>query len=109
MEKMTINERIKLLRTENGLSQAELGKALGIGQSTVAAHERSHDPNIYSLIAYADFFECTLDYLAGREDAPLPYALTEQERALLQAFRALNPQTKEYALENMKLLEQKLG
>lgn len=101
---MTLNERLKMLRTENDLTQAELAKALSIGQTTVAAYEKSHDPNIYSLIAYADFFECSLDYIAGREGGNLPYALTEQERELIRTFRSLKPNAKTYACEQLKLL-----
>ena len=101
---MSINERLKLLRTENNLTQSQLAQKLNIGQTTVAGYEKDHDPNIYSLIAYADYFGCTVDYLVGREAAPLPYALTEQERALLQDFRKLKPQAREYAAESIKSL-----
>ena len=106
MDNMTINERLKMLRTENDLTQTELAKKLGIAQTTVAAYEKSHDPNIYSLIAYADFFECSLDYLAGREQAPLPYALSPQERELVQKFRSLKPPIRSFAFEQLKLLSE---
>ena len=54
---MEICEKLKALRRENGLTQAELAKRLKISQTTVAAYENgAHDPNIYSLIAYADHF-----------------------------------------------------
>ena len=101
---MTINQRIKELRIENGLTQKQLADSIGIAQTTVATHEKSHDPNIYCLIKYADFFECTLDYLAGREQAPLPYALSKPERELIQTFRKLKPQAKEYALQELQAL-----
>ncbi len=104
MDSLTINERLKLLRTENGLTQSELAEKLKIGQTTVSGYEKSHDPNIYCLIKYADFFECTLDYLAGREQAPLPYALSKPERELIQTFRKLKPQAKEYALQELQAL-----
>ena len=104
MDDMTINERLKMLRTENELTQTELAKKLGIAQTTVAAYEKSHDPNIYSLIAYADFFECTLDYLAGREEGALPYALSNEERELIQSYRSLKPSVRTYASEQLKLL-----
>lgn len=61
-------------------------------------------PQLDSLIAYADYFECTLDYLAGREKAPLPYALTEEEREMVRLFRALKPQTKALAKKQLSLL-----
>ena len=106
MDNMTINERLKMLRTENGLTQTELAKALKIGQTTVAAYERSHDPNLFSLLAYADFFDCSLDYLAGREEGALPYALSEQERELVRSFRSLKPSVRKYAFEQLKLLSE---
>ena len=101
---MTINERIKELRTENGMTQKQLADAVGIPQTTVACHEKSHDPNIYILIKYADFFECTLDYLAGREEGVLPYALSTEERELIQSFRSLKPSVRKFAFEQIKLL-----
>ena len=104
MEKMTINERLKELRIENGLTQKQLADKLGLGQTTIATHEKSHMPQLDSLVAYADYFGCTLDYLAGREDAPLPFALTEQERELIKVFRSLRSEMREYALENLKLI-----
>ena len=104
MDNMTINERIKELRTENGLTQKQLADAVGIPQTTVACHEKSHDPNIYILMKYADFFECSLDYLAGREEGALPYALSNEERELIQSFRSLKPIVRKYAFEQLKLL-----
>ena len=101
---MTINERLKELRIENGLTQKQLADRLGLGQTTIATHEKSHMPQLDSLIAYADYFECTLDYLAGREQAPLPYALSEAERELVRLFRTLKPQTKELAKQQLALL-----
>ena len=106
MDYMTINERLKELRIENGLTQKQLADKIGLGQTTVASHEKSHTPTLDNLVAYADFFECSLDYLAGREEAPLPYALSEQERELVQAFRALRPSAKKFALAQMRLLSE---
>lgn len=106
MEKMTINERIKELRIENGLTQKQLADAIGTSQTTVASHEKSHDPNIYILMKYADFFECTLDFLAGRETGDLPYVLSAQERELVKAFRGLNPDCRTYALKQICLLSE---
>lgn len=104
MDSMTINERLKELRIENGLTQKQLADKLGLGQTTIATHEKSHMPQLDSLIAYADYFGCTLDYLAGREKAPIPFALSDHERELLKVFRSMKPKTQEFALENLKLL-----
>ena len=103
---MTINERLKELRVENGLTQKQLADALGVGQTTIAAHEKDHMPKLDSLLAYADYFDCSLDYLAGREEGALPYALSEQERELVRSFRSLKPSVRNYAFEQLKLLSE---
>ncbi len=63
---MKISEILKNIRLENGLTQKELSERLEIGQATIACYERGQrEPHIVNLIAYADFFECSLDYLVG--------------------------------------------
>lgn len=104
MDKMSINERLKELRVENGLTQKQLADKIGLGQTTVASHEKAHTPTLDCLIAYADFFECSLDYLAGREEGALPYVLSNEERELIQSYRSLKPSVRTYASEQLKLL-----
>lgn len=53
---MKLNERLKMLRLQRGMTQTELAAALRIGQTTVAAYENgTHEPQIFSLLSYADF------------------------------------------------------
>ena len=60
---------LKDLRKNRNLTQFQLSQALKIGQATIAGYENgSREPHINSLIAYANFFECSVDYLLGRED-----------------------------------------
>ena len=93
---MTINERLKMLRVENGLTQTQLAQALNIGQTTVAAYEKSHDPNIYNLVAYAKYFKCSLDFLAGIEESYSDLILySDDERKLIKEFRRLSPNAKQ--------------
>ena len=106
---MTFSEKSRFLRKEKGLSQVQLAKALNISKACISMIEiGKNEPTAITLIRYADFFECTVDYLLDREDdfgnvtvqgsAP---ALTLQERELLDIFRALRPehqaQISEYA------------
>lgn len=97
---MKLHERLKYLRTESGLTQTQLAKKLNVGQTTIAAYENgTHEPQLYSLIAYAGFFGCSLDYIAGRtEDAGMfcaeTYAPPKDEQKLLAAYRALNADLK---------------
>ena len=64
-------ERLKELRTENKLSQAELSKALG-GEITAAAiglwELNKRVPNLDAVILLANYFNVSLDYIAGLEE-----------------------------------------
>ena len=62
-------ERLKDLRVEKGLTQAELAKLTGISQAGIAKWETGdRKPSIDCLIILAKFFKCTLEYLVGMED-----------------------------------------
>lgn len=60
-------DRIRQLRKENGLTQQEVAKALGVGQTTVANYENgTRLPDFEKLSAFADLYQVTSDYLLGR-------------------------------------------
>lgn len=62
-----INQRLKQLRTENHLTQAQLAEILGIAKTTLAAYEQGKsEPNIVLLIRMANYFCVTVDYLIGK-------------------------------------------
>lgn len=66
---MDINEKIKELRTEKGLTQKELSKALGIGQSTISEWEKGiYEPTASAIKVLAIYFDVSADYLLGLED-----------------------------------------
>ncbi len=66
---MTFAERSRCLRKEKGLSQVELAKALNVSKACISMIEiGKNEPTAITLIKYADFFECSIDYLLGRED-----------------------------------------
>jgi len=66
---ITFGERVRELRKEKGLSQIELAKNVGVGKSVISLWELNEcEPTLSKLIALADFFNVTLDYLAGREE-----------------------------------------
>lgn len=59
---------IKDLRIENNLTQKELADKLGVTNKSVWAYENGYAvPPIETLIKLADTFNCTVDYLVGRE------------------------------------------
>ena len=65
--------KIKELRTTKGISQAELGRFVGVERSTICQYEkgtRMPDNNI--LIKIADYFGVSVDYLLGRNEIKNP-------------------------------------
>lgn len=67
--------RMRDLREDAELSQAELAEALGIAQTTYSGYERGfREPSLDMLCQIADFFHTSTDYLLGRTDNPVPPA-----------------------------------
>ena len=66
---ITINERIKDLRTERGLTQKQLADAVGIAYSTYGDYEQDDYfiPHT-AVITLAKYFGVTADYLLGLSD-----------------------------------------
>ena len=63
------SERLKLLREERRAYQRELAEYLGISLRAYQFYEDGeHEPNIKKLIALADYYGVTIDYLVGRTD-----------------------------------------
>ena len=60
--------RLKELRIKKNIKQQDLAKALNITKQSVSNWENGKRlPNIEILILLADFYNCSLDYLVGRE------------------------------------------
>lgn len=66
---MKFCERIRLLRTEKGMTQKEAAAGLDIGYRAYQCYEYDQRyPDVPGLIAIADYFDVSLDYLVGRSD-----------------------------------------
>ena len=66
---MSFAERLRLLRTERQLSQVQVAAGIGIAWRNYQRLEAQTSlPNYRNLLALADFFQVSLDYLAGRTD-----------------------------------------
>lgn len=64
-----IAERLRALRKEKNMRQADVAKLLGIGVRTYQYYEGDeHRPDYEMLIKLADFFEVSTDYLLGRTE-----------------------------------------
>ncbi len=61
-------ESLKELRREHRLGQAELAAAIGVSNGIVSLWENGRrEPTLSHLVAIADYFQVSLDYLAGRK------------------------------------------
>lgn len=62
-------ERLRTLREEKEIGQIAFAKALDVGKSTVSQWETGRsEPTLSNLVAIAEYFDVSLDYLAGRVD-----------------------------------------
>lgn len=62
-------ERIRELRLEHGLTQEEVGEIIGVKRYSVYSYEKGRAcPEMKGLVALADYFGVSMDYLAGRTD-----------------------------------------
>lgn len=68
---MIIFERLKLLRKDRGVTQKEIASSVGVSEVSYQRFEYGTvRPSLETLIALADYFEVSLDYLVGRSDDP---------------------------------------
>ena len=62
-------KNLKALRIKHNLSQKEIGKIFHASQNTVSQWESGTRKPSYEIIQeIADYFQCSTDYLLGRED-----------------------------------------
>ena len=63
--------RLKELRKQSGATQKQMGEYLGITTRAYQYYEEGNRyPDFESLLALADYFKTSLDYLVGRSDDP---------------------------------------
>ncbi len=65
---------LRKLRKQDGLTQTDLGKALGLSYSTISMYERGErEPDFETFEIIADFFNVDIDYLMGKSDIKNKY------------------------------------
>ena len=68
---MALPDRLKELRKTKQISQKELASIINISARAWRFYESGdREPTITNLIALADYFDVSLDYLVGRSDDP---------------------------------------
>lgn len=65
---MKLKDNLRFLRRKAGLTQAELAKKMHLRQYNISDYEIGRiEPNIQTLIRFADIFDVSLDFLVGRK------------------------------------------
>lgn len=87
--------RLKQLRLENNMSQRALAAKIKSSQKAIDLWEKGiTEPKASVIVALANVFECTADYLLGREDdlgnVNVMRDLSEGEKEALAVFGKLD-------------------
>ena len=92
-----IGQRLKSLRLLRGKTQQDLADVLNISRSAYALYEAGRRQLGYeSLLALADFYGISLDYLFGRTEVrETMNTFTSEERHLLKPYRSLDGRGRE--------------
>jgi transcriptional regulator with XRE-family HTH domain len=65
------NQRLKEIRINHNITQKQLSIDLGLSERGIQSYELGErKPGLDALIALADYFNVSLDYLTGRSDNP---------------------------------------
>lgn len=68
---MSFSERLKELRLAKNLTQKQVYEAVGMSAIGYQRYEYGdREPAYQKLIALADYFDVSIDYLVGRTDNP---------------------------------------
>jgi len=93
-------KNLRVLRINKGISQQQLAEVVGVSQQSVNKYERQTvEPDITTLMALADYFGTTVDFLIGHTpgagyDPRQELELTKEELSLVRDMRKLTSEEK---------------
>lgn len=68
---LDFGSNLKQIRTSEHLTQKQLAEATNLGVRTIQQYEANdRKPTFDALIALADYFNVSIDYLVGRSEDP---------------------------------------
>lgn len=68
---MSFPERLKSLRKESNVEAREVFQSTGLSRAAYYMYEKGErEPTLSRLVALSNFFNVSIDYLAGRTDNP---------------------------------------
>lgn len=94
-------KNLKKLRLKKGISQQKLADIIGLSQQSINKYENhAIEPDIDTLIAFADYFHTSVDYLIGHTDIDhiiekvKKYDLNCEETEVIDGYRNLSVKEK---------------
>lgn len=98
---MTFGERLTQVRKRKSLSQADVGKKIGINGDAYGRYERNEvKPTIEMAVKIAQALEVSLDYLTGNSDVELDKATLDR----VQEVTKLPEKDKDYIFVTLDAL-----
>lgn len=92
MDPKSLGARLRKLRKEKSITQAELAKTMSLGESTISFYESNkREPDYNTLQKLAQYFGVSTDYLLGNTDEPRPASIIK-ESGIDYLARALGDQ-----------------
>lgn len=92
---MEYHNKLKELRTTNGLYQKTIAEKIGVATNTYQSWERGlTQPDIFNLIKLSTVYNCSVDYIIGNESEDgrimIANGFSEDENALINIVKQLS-------------------
>ena len=98
---MTMVENLKKLRNKANISQQQLADVIGVSQQSINKYENHGvEPDIATMIAIAEYFKTSVDYLIGNTDIERRietvhrFDLNEEEKYMIEKYRRASEKEK---------------
>ncbi|MCI8565214.1 MAG: helix-turn-helix transcriptional regulator [Lachnospiraceae bacterium] len=100
---MNLAERLRLLRTHFGYSQAALAEKLSVSRMAYTQYETGHrEPSLATLIILAQTYRISVDFLLGISDLSHLPNLSAQEKILLSQLDRLADERRQQVFRTLK-------
>lgn len=113
---MDFAQRLSYLQKKKNIPKQELADKIGVSRMSYYRYESGErSPTADILIALADCFQVSIDYLVGRSDMPTNTpeflsrftAKNDEERELLRIFRAMMASNQQSLLDYAQYMKMK--
>ena len=101
-----IGERLKEMRLERGMSQAEVAKLIGVERVTYLQYEKGKNKPVRKLKELATLFGVSIDYLLGNSEN-IPVDVTEKQKELVKGYDSLSTEGQKDLMSYLDYLKHK--